>query len=83
MNMNDLISDETYLMRNSIMDWENVCDSPWTVKGIDLGRDDHYGISIDDKTIKEIVEEAVKELLEKEEVANKPIRIEKYHMKHK
>ena len=83
MNMNDLISDETYLMRNSIMDWENVCDSPWTVKGIDLGRDDHYGISIDDKTIKEIVEEAVKELLENEEVANKPIRIEKYHMKHK
>ena len=83
MNMNDLISDETYLMRNSIMDWENVCDSPWTVKGVDLGRDDHYGISIDNKTIKEIVEEAVKELLKEEEVANKPVRIEKYHMKHK
>ena len=78
MNMNDLISDENYLMR----DWENLCNSPWTVKAVDLGQDDHYGISIDHKTIKEIVEEAVKDLL-KEEVANEPIRIEKYHMKHK
>lgn len=81
MNMNDLISDENYLMR----DWENLCNNPWTVKGIDVGDDDdHYGISIDHKTIKEIVEEAVKEAL-KEEVANEPItiRIEKYHMKHK
>ena len=93
MNMNDLISDENYLMRNEIemgmkepifpSIWEDICDSPWTVKGVDLGRDDHYGISIDNKTIKEIVEEAVKELLKDEEVANKPIRIEKYHMKHK
>ena len=81
--MNDLISGETYLMRGETMDWENICDSPWTVKGVDLGRDDHYAISIDNKTIKEIVEEAVKELLKEEEAANKPIRIEKYHMKHK
>ena len=82
MNMN-VISNENYMMRNEIMDWENICDSPWTVKGVDLGQDDHYSISIDHKTIKEIVEEAVKDLLKEEEVANKPIRIEKYHMKHK
>lgn len=79
MNMNDLISDENYLKWSDVFtDW-----NPCTVKAVDLGQDDHYGISIDHKTIKEIVEEAVKELLKEEEVANKPIRIEKYHMKHK
>lgn len=81
MNMNDLYDDGTYLKWGDVLS-----DGPWnpyTVKGIDLGRDDHYGISIDNKTIKEIVEEAVKEILKEEEVANKPIRIEKYHMKHK
>lgn len=82
MKMN-VISNENYMMRNDILDWENICDSPWTVKGVDLGQDGHYSISIDHKTIKEIVEEAVKDLLKEEEVANKPIRIEKYHMKHK
>ena len=79
MNMNDLISDENYLKWSDVLtDW-----NPYTVKGVDIGKDDHYGISIDHKTIKEIVEEAVKELLKEEEVANKPIRVEKYHMKHK
>ena len=79
MNMNDLISDENYLKWSDVLtDW-----NPYTVKAVDLGQDDHYGISIDHKTIKEIVEEAVKELLKEEEVANKPIRVEKYHMKHK
>jgi hypothetical protein len=81
MNMNDLYDDGTYLKWNDVLsDW-----NPYTVKGVDLGKDDHYGISIDHKTIKEIVEEAVKEILKEEEVANEPItiRIEKYHMKHK
>lgn len=81
MNMNDLYDDGTYLKWGDVLSdgsW-----NPYTVKGVDLGKDDHYGISIDNKTIKEIVEEAVKELLKEEEVANKPIRIEKYHMKHK
>lgn len=81
MDMNDLIMDGNYLMRNEMADWEDICGSPWTVKGVDLGRDDHYGISIDNKTIKEIVEKAVKELLEEEKT--KPVMIEKYHMKHK
>ena len=61
-----------------------VDDYKWGVQGIDVGNDDdHYGISIDNKTLKEIIEGAVKDLLKEEEVANKPIRIEKYHMKHK
>ena len=81
MNMNGLIMDENYLMRNEMADWEDICNSPWTVKGVDLGRDDHYGISIDNNFIKEIVEKAVKELLEEEKT--KPVMIEKYHMKHK
>jgi len=79
MNMNDLYGDSNYL---KLSDASSVWN-PYTVKGVDLGKDDHYGIYIDNKTIKEIVEEAVKELLKEEEVANKPIRIEKYHMKHK
>ena len=81
MNMNDLINGETYLMRNEMMDWENLCDSPWCVKGVDYGYDDQSVISIDGKTLKEIIEEGVKEFL-KEEKAVTP-KIEKYHMKHK
>lgn len=77
--MNDLYDDGTYLKwSDALTGW-----NPYTVRGVDLGQDDHYGISIDGKTIREVVEEAVKELLKEEEVANKPIRIEKYHMKHK
>lgn len=77
--MNDLYDDGTYLKWGDVLS-----DGPWspyTVKGVDLGKDDHYGISIDNNFIKEIVEKAVKELLEEEKT--KPVRIEKYHMKHK
>ena len=63
-----------------------VDDYRWGIQGVDVGNDDdHYDISIDHRTIKEIVEEAVKAILKEEEMANEPItiRIEKYHMKHK
>ena len=77
MNMHDL-DDGTYLKWNDVLtDW-----NPYTVRGVDLGQDDHYGVSIDAKTIKEVVEEAVKEILKEEEERKAP-RIEKYHMKHK
>ena len=77
MNMHDL-DDGTYLKWNDVLtDW-----NPYTVRGVDLGQDDHYGVSIDAKTIKEVVEEAVKEILKEGEAKETP-RIEKYHMKHK
>jgi hypothetical protein len=84
MKMNDLYGDGSYLKLDDrgYINWEELgVDNPYTVRGVDLGRDDHYGISIDNKTLKEIVEEAVKELL-KEEKTETP-KIEKYHMKHK
>jgi hypothetical protein len=74
--MNDLINDEEYLKWNDVFGW-----NPYTVKGVDYGYDDKSVISIDGKTLKEIIEEGVKEFL-KEEKAVTP-KIEKYHMKHK
>jgi hypothetical protein len=77
MNMNDLYDDGTYLKWNDVLsDW-----NPYTVKGVDYGYDDKSVISIDGKTLKEIIEEGVKEFL-KEEKTEAP-KIEKYHMKHK
>ena len=66
----------------TLSDWDDVLSDPCVIRGVDLGVEDHYGISIDGKTLKEVVEEAVKEILKEEETKETP-RIEKYHMKHK
>ena len=82
--MNDNIIDgETYL-RSNLTSWEDALYgyNPLSIKGVDRGEDDHYGISIDNKGFKELVEEAIKDFLKEEETKKTP-RIEKYHIKHK
>jgi hypothetical protein len=78
--MNDLYNRGYLGCGDSILNnpYEN---NPYTVKGVDYGYDDKSVISIDGKTLKEIIEEGVKEFL-KEEKTETP-KIEKYHMKHK